>query len=123
MTRTILISIASLAVMGPSWAAKDVPFPRFNTKSFCEAMVLRSEGSYSIEDCKTDERISEYDAKIQWDDLAITARGTCQIIANQSGQSYFVLSACLAHFDPRYQQGYGQPVTDRTSEIAKGFRR
>ncbi len=123
MRRTILLAIATLVAASPAWAAKDVPFPRFNTHKFCEGMVIRSEGTYASDDCKADERVSEYDARMQWDDLSITTRGTCQIIANQSGQSYFVLSACLAHFDPRYQQGYGQPVTDRTTEIAKGFRR
>ena len=123
MRRTVLLTIATLAAIGSAHAAKDVPFPRFNSQNYCEVTVVRSEGGYSMDDCKSDERASEFDAKMQWGDLSMDARANCHFIATQSGQSYFILSACLSHFDPRYQQGWGQPPRDRTSEIARSFRR
>jgi hypothetical protein len=123
-----LHSLCLLALLSASSAASaddELPLPAFDVRRYCVTMELGSSGSYDSQRCLQDEARSAAAVRANWERLQQDPRITCTRIARDSGQSFFVLEACLRNVAAGT---WAEPsalnaMADRGQMISRSFRR
>jgi hypothetical protein len=126
-TNMLLLAIVIVAATasGAHAAEADVTPPRFNPEAYCFYASVNSNGAYDKKQCSEEERRSADLIQQQWSQIPRDIQITCSEISRRSGQSYFILKACLKNFAGAAWSNWQEDneILDRSQQIARSFQR
>jgi hypothetical protein len=131
MTKAPLPVLALLMLSGgfagqhASAAEGELAIPKFDHNAYCFYASVNSSGVYDRKTCTDEEARSAELVRQQWSRIPREVQITCGEIARQTGQSYFILKACLRNLGRAYWSDWQEDgeILDRSQQIARGFRR
>lgn len=121
----LALVLGVLAADGARAADGDLPMPKFDREAYCFYASVNSSGVYDRKMCFDEEARSAELVRQQWQRIPREVQITCGEIARQTGQSYFILKACLRNFARAVWSEWQEDgeILDRSQQIARGFRR
>lgn len=126
-TNRLILAIVcvGLAAGGVHAAETDLKLPRFDPEAYCFYASVNSNGVYDKKQCTDEERRSADLIRQQWSQIPRDIQITCSEMIRRSGQSYFILKACLKHFAGTawFDWQADSEGLDRSQQIAKSFQR
>jgi ribosomal protein L37AE/L43A len=125
-TRPLLAIIClGCAALPVDAAEQSLQVPRFDPEAYCSYASVNSQGVYDKKQCTDEEKRSAELVRQQWNRIPREVQITCGEIVRRSGQSYFILKACLKNFAGAAWSSVAEDgnILDRSQQIAKSFQR
>jgi hypothetical protein len=116
---------AWLSASGVQAAEAELTLPGFDLEAYCAYASMNSDGGYDTKQCREEERRSADLIRQQWSQIPREIQITCSEIVRRSGQSYFILKACLKNFAGANWSNWqdDREILDRSQQISRSFQR